>query len=142
MWRIIVAVVTAAAVTTVIVVSCHDQRERARRDVAEPAYVETTSATASSASESPTVSPLAGAAMTERGEEAARPVPPVVTAPPATTVVPPAPIPDAATAVPPSTAPAPAPTVGAGRFITEAPFWGSSAFPFNSAEAGAGPFRE
>jgi hypothetical protein len=40
----------------------------------------------------------------------------------------------------PTPPPAP-PTAGAGRFSTEAPFWGSSAFPTNP-EAGAGQFRE
>jgi hypothetical protein len=31
-------------------------------------------------------------------------------------------------------------SAGAGRFVTEAPYWGASAFPTNP-EAGAGPFQ-
>ena len=209
MWKIIVGIVTAAALTTVIVASCHDRRERARRDVAEPAYVETTGATAvGSGTEAQAAAEAEGAA----------PVAPVVTAPPAITVIPPTPTPapgaaaatappstndsaggivgipgsvvtaprvSAPPAYPPGSAPRlappfptatatpppaatptpdaatlsaspeggtadasprgagsePAPTTGAGRFITEAPYWGSSAFPTNP-EAGAGPFRE
>ena len=51
MWKIIVRDRDRRSGTTVIVVSCHDRRERARRDVAEPAQVETTGAAATSRSD-------------------------------------------------------------------------------------------
>ena len=199
MWKIIVGIVTSVALTTTIVVSCHDRNERARRDVAEPGYVETTGAmSTANAVEAAPVRPLTSAPLTITTTPptptpspgataraaappstndsagglvgvpgsvvaaphvqvppaspqtlAPRPFPPAAAAPAPTALAPVLPeggpasanARDAATEPTPPSATPPAPTAGAGRFSTEAPYWGSSAFPTNP-DAGAGPFRE
>jgi len=44
-WKIVVGAAAASALTAVVVASCLDRDEAARRDLQEPAYVETTSGT-------------------------------------------------------------------------------------------------